>query len=127
MAQLGWPEKMGQAFDGRLWANLDSEVMRLVEGEFVNQFLGDLTRSFRTALSLDKLEIEPSFIDKNLRFEVGKYVDDRVSVVTYSRKVSDSSEQEIGVEYRLNPNVVFATTLDGNGEKWFGFRGQFRF
>ena len=126
MAQLGWPEKMGQAFDGRLWANLDSEVMRLVEGEFVNQFLGDLTRSFRTALSLDKLEIEPSFIDKNLRFEVGKYVDDRV-FVTYSRKVSDSSEQEIGVEYRLNPNVVFATTLDGNGEKWFGFRGQFRF
>ncbi len=126
VARLGWPEKMQQAFKGGLWEDLDDEVVKMVEGELANQFLGDLTRTFQSALDLDRLQIQPSVVEQSVRVELGKYVVDDV-FVTYSREVNESSVQEIGVEYRLNPNVVFETTLDGEGEKWFGFKGRFSF
>lgn len=127
VAMLGWPERISSFFDGSdAEGELDQEMARFVEAELTRQFVGDLASTFQSALHLDDLQIKPSFMEKSIQVELGKYVLDDL-YITYSSKLQEFSEQEWGLEYRLNPNVVLEGNIDSSGEKRVELKGKFSF
>lgn len=127
MAMLGWPGRISALLSGsQVDSGLDEEMAKLIEAELARQFVGDLASTFQSVLDLDDLQIKPSFMEKSIQIEVGKYVLDDV-YITYSRKLQEFAEQKWGIEYRLNPNVVLEGNIDSSGEKRIQLKGKFSF
>ena len=70
------------------------------------------------SLGVETFEIVPTWSDKfrltDAQITVGKYISDKV-YLSYTRRLSQSSGQEAGVEYRLNKHLLLEGHRDKSG------------
>jgi hypothetical protein len=92
---------------------LEERVIKSLGGAYSSRFLENIAG--RT-LGVETFEIVPTWGERfrltDAQITIGKYVSDKV-YLRYTRRLSQSSGQETGVEYRLNRNLF----LEGRKDK----------
>jgi autotransporter translocation and assembly factor TamB len=90
-------------------------VIKSLGGAYSSRFLENIAGR---SLGVETFEIVPAWSDKfslkdlDAEITVGKYVSDKI-YLRYTRRLSQSSGQETGVEYRLNKHLL----LEGRKDK----------
>jgi len=97
----------------RVTSVLEERVIKSLGGAYSSRFLENIAG--RT-LGVETFEIVPTWGERfrltDAQITIGKYVSDKV-YLRYTRRPSQSSGQETGVEYRLNRNLF----LEGRKDK----------
>lgn len=95
-------------------------VLKSLGGGYGTRFLENIaTRS----LGVETFEIEPAWAGKfslrDTRITIGKYISDKI-YFRYTRRISQTSGEEAGVEYRLNRYLFFQGFRDKEGKVYLG-------
>jgi autotransporter translocation and assembly factor TamB len=90
-------------------------VIKSLGGAYSSRFLENIAGR---SLGVETFEIVPAWSDKfrllDAEITVGKYISDKI-YLRYTRRLSQSSGQETGVEYRLNKNLLLEGRKDKSG------------
>jgi len=104
--------KVGSLFQER--------VLKSLGGAYSSRFLENIAGQ---SLGVETFEIVPAWNEKmqltDAQITVGKYVSDKI-YFRYTRRLSQSSGQETGVEYRLSKNLLLEGSRDKQGLFHFG-------
>lgn len=95
-------------------------VLKSLGGGYGTRLLENIaTRS----LGVETFEIEPAWAGKfslwDTRITIGKYISDKI-YFRYTRRLSQTSGEEAGVEYRLNRYLFFQGFRDKEGKVYLG-------
>jgi len=90
-------------------------VLKSLGGAYSSRFLENVAGR---SLGVETFEIVPAWSEKfrllDAEITVGKYISDKI-YLRYTRRLSQSSGQETGVEYRLNKNLLLEGHKDKSG------------
>jgi len=95
-------------------------VIKSLGGAYSSRFLESIAGQ---TLGVETFEIVPTWSEKfrltDAQITIGKYISDKV-YLRYTRRLSQSSGQETGVEYRLNKHLLLEGRKDKLGLFHFG-------
>ncbi|MCK4404135.1 MAG: translocation/assembly module TamB domain-containing protein [candidate division Zixibacteria bacterium] len=95
-------------------------VIKSLGGAYSSRFLENIAGQ---TLGVETFEIIPTWSEKfrltDAQITIGKYISDKV-YLRYTRRLSQSSGQETGVEYRLNKHLLLEGRKDKLGLFHFG-------
>ncbi len=98
---------------GGMGSLFQERVIKSLGGAYSSRFLESIAGQ---TLGVETFEIIPTWSEKlrltDAQITIGKYLSDKV-YLRYTRRLSQSSGQETGVEYRLNKNLL----LEGRKDK----------
>jgi translocation and assembly module TamB len=110
---LAFQQGMGSMDSVGVGSLFQERVIKNLGGAYSSRFLESIAG--RT-LGVETFEIVPTWSEKfrltDAQITIGKYISDKV-YLRYTRRLSQSSGQETGVEYRLNKNLF----LEGRKDK----------
>ncbi|MGB2988738.1 MAG: translocation/assembly module TamB domain-containing protein, partial [Candidatus Zixiibacteriota bacterium] len=112
---LAFQQGMGSVDSVGVGSLFQERVIKSLGGAYSSRFLESIAG--RT-LGVETFEIVPTWSEKfrltDAQITIGKYVSDKV-YLRYTRRLSQSSGQETGVEYRLNKHLFFEGRKDKAG------------
>jgi len=95
-------------------------VIKSLGGAYSSRFLESIAGQ---TLGVETFEIVPTWSERfrltDAQITIGKYISDKV-YLRYTRRLSQSSGQETGVEYRLNKHLLLEGRKDKLGLFHFG-------
>jgi autotransporter translocation and assembly factor TamB len=112
---LAFQQSFGAADTQRVGSLFQERVIKSLGGAYSSRFLENIAG--RT-LGVETFEIVPTWSDKlrllDAEITVGKYISDKI-YLSYTRRLSQSSGQETGMEYRLNKHLILEGRKDKSG------------
>ena len=112
---LAFQRGMGSVDSVGVGSLFQERVIKSLGGAYSSRFLENIAG--RT-LGVETFEIVPTWSEKfrltDAQITIGKYISDKV-YLRYTRRLSQSSGQETGVEYRLNKHLFFEGRKDKAG------------
>lgn len=112
---LAFQQGMGSVDSVGVGSLFQERVIKSLGGAYSSRFLENIAG--RT-LGVETFEIVPTWSEKfrltDAQITIGKYVSDKV-YLRYTRRLSQSSGQETGVEFRLNKHLFFEGRKDKAG------------
>jgi hypothetical protein len=112
---LALQQSFGAADTQRVGSLFQERVIKNLGGAYSSRFLENIAG--RT-LGVETFEIVPTWSDKfrllDAEITVGKYISDKI-YLRYTRRLSQSSGQETGMEYRLNKHLILEGRKDKSG------------
>ncbi|MGB8658660.1 MAG: translocation/assembly module TamB domain-containing protein [Candidatus Zixiibacteriota bacterium] len=102
-------------------------VIKSLGGAYSSRFLENIAGQ---TLGVETFEIVPAWSEKfhltDAQITVGKYVSEKI-YLHYTRRLSQSSGQESGVEYRLNKHLLLEGRKDNQGLFHFGLNLNYEY
>ncbi len=112
---LAFQRGMGTVDSLGMGSLFQERVIKSLGGAYGSRFLESIAGQ---TLGVETFEIVPTWSEKfkltDAQITIGKYISDKV-YLRYSRRLSQSSGQETGVEYRLNKHLFFEGRKDKAG------------
>jgi autotransporter translocation and assembly factor TamB len=112
---LAFQQSFGAVDTQKVGSLFQERVIKSLGGAYSSRFLENIAGR---SLGVETFEITPAWSDKfrllDAEITVGKYVSDKI-YLRYTRRLSQSSGQETGVEYRLNKNLLLEGRKDKSG------------
>lgn len=112
---LAFQQSFGAVDTQRVGSLFQERVIKSLGGAYSSRFLENIAG--RT-MGVETFEIVPAWSDKlkllDAEITVGKYVSDKI-YLRYTRRLSQSSGQETGMEYRLNKHLILEGRKDKSG------------
>lgn len=128
LAALSLPEDLSKIMEGdpQNGSGGQEELLRVAGQQLSNRLFSGMEVAVADALQLDQFSLTPGFQEKNIQLHVGKYLVDNV-YLTYTRTLDIDPWESIGLEYRIQRGLTFATTYDNRGEFQIGLEARHRF
>lgn len=112
---LAFQQSFGSVDTQGVGSLFQQRVIKSLGGAYGSRFLENIAGR---SLGVETFEIVPAWSDKfrllDAEITVGKYISDKI-YLRYTRRLSQSSGQETGVEYRLNKNLLLEGRKDKSG------------
>jgi autotransporter translocation and assembly factor TamB len=112
---LAFQQSFGSVDTQGVGSLFQERVIKSLGGAYSSRFLENIAGR---SLGVETFEITPAWSDKfrllDAEITVGKYISDKI-YLRYTRRLSQSSGQETGVEYRLNRNLLLEGRKDKSG------------
>ena len=112
---LAFQQSFGSVDTQGVGSLFQQRVIKSLGGAYSSRFLENIAGR---SLGVETFEIVPAWSDKfrllDAEITVGKYISDKI-YLRYTRRLSQSSGQETGVEYRLNKNLLLEGRKDKSG------------
>lgn len=112
---LAFQQSFGSVDTQGVGSLFQERVIKSLGGAYSSRFLENIAGR---SLGVETFEIVPAWSDKfrllDAEITVGKYISDKI-YLRYTRRLSQSSGQEAGVEYRLNKNLLLEGRKDKSG------------
>jgi autotransporter translocation and assembly factor TamB len=110
---LAFQRGLGSVDSAGVGSLFQERVLKSLGGAYSSRLLENIAGR---SLGVETFEIVPTWSDKfrltDAEITIGKYISDKV-YLRYTRRLSQSSGQEAGVEYRLNKHLL----LEGHKDK----------
>ena len=117
---LAFQQSFGAADTQKVGSLFQERVIKSLGGAYSSRFLENIAG--RT-MGVETFEIVPAWSEKlkllDAEITVGKYISDKI-YLRYTRRLSQSSGQETGMEYRLNKHLLLEGRKDKSGLFHFG-------
>jgi autotransporter translocation and assembly factor TamB len=112
---LAFQRGLGSVDSAGVGSLFQERVLKSLGGAYSSRLLENIAGR---SLGVETFEIVPTWSDKfrltDAQITVGKYISDKV-YLSYTRRLSQSSGQEAGVEYRLNKHLLLEGHRDKSG------------
>lgn len=112
---LAFQQSFGAVDTQGVGSLFQERVIKSLGGAYSSRFLENVAGR---SLGVETFEIVPAWSDKfrllDAEITVGKYISDKI-YLRYTRRLSQSSGQETGVEYRLNKHLLLEGRKDKSG------------
>jgi translocation and assembly module TamB len=105
------------------------ELIRLVNSSLQKDVISDLETNFRSALSLDRIEIDTYNygVDREFAIYLGKNLSDKFYLEYASYFNEDGREGEISFEYKLNQISVLKGSYLGDNDYQISIESEIEF